>query len=470
MRKNTWRSGLHGMGTAVVIILWILGTAGYASGPSTQNGTRGAEPLPRVIDWTPTTPLPDDLVFVNHLGPGNKGVTFLVTLGTDGKVSEVQPIGGFSLYLSRLTPQIKQATFDPKQTGRVFVLRLKEDPQQKSLEAWETYSRQTCTPRTALSVMYRVAELRIGSDDNAASHCYKYILDKNPSSLAARYGVARQCLDREDLCAETYLESLVESDPDFVEARVGLASLRSWSDGELAHVAAYEEMLKLQLPLATRESLLNSEVFTLEHAKHLDAAVEATDRWNTVLARLLAVYPRQVLFRYTEAIDHALLEEAAGKFQNAAVTYQLATSIVRQNQSASEFSTYLIDLGLARSLAHLARPVEAKALCDRWKGRWKQIAGHPQRGVSGRSADGVTELEARWEFSCGAPQRGEELIKSAIAKNPESDAPYNALSEFYDSIGQIDQARTAKAKAEELREASAEKLREAEDQRIGLAN
>ena len=60
--------------------------------------------------------------------------------------------------------------------------------------------------------------------------------------------------------------------------------------------------------------------------------------------------------------------------------------------------------------------------------------------------------------------------KSAIAKNPESDAPYNALSEFYYSIGQIDQARTAKAKAEELREASAEKLREAEDQRIGLAN
>ena len=469
MQKNTRRSGLHGIGIAVVMILWIFGTAGYAISPSTQNGTRGAEPLPRVIDWTPTNPLPDDLVFVNHLGPGNKGVTFLVTLGADGKVSEVQPIGGFSLYLSRLTPQIKQATFDPKQTGRVFVLRLKEDPQQKSLTEWETYSRQTCTPRTALSVMYRVAEFRIGSDDNAASHCYKYILDKNPSSLAARYGVARQCLDREDLCAESYLESLVESDPDFLEARVGLASLRSWSDGEMAHVAAYEEMLKLQLPLATRESLLNSEVFTLEHTKHLDEAVEATERWNTALTRLLAVYPRQVLFRYTEAIDHALLEEAAGKFQNAAVTYQLATSIVRQNQAASEFSAYLIDLGLARSLTHLARPAEAKVLCDRWKGRWKQIAGHPQR-ASGRSADGVTELEARWEFSCGAPQKGEEMIKSAIAKNPESDAPYNALSEFYYSIGQIDQARTAKAKAAELREASAEKLREAEDQRIGLAN
>ncbi|WP_263416694.1 tetratricopeptide repeat protein [Terriglobus albidus] len=467
MRKKTRRSGLHGIGVVVVMILWIFGTAGYASGPSTQNGPRGAEPLPRVIDWTPTTPLPDDLVFVNHLGPGNKGVTFLVTLGEDGKVSEVQPIGGFSLYLSRLTPQIKQATFDPKQTGRAFVLRLKEDPQQKSLEAWETYSQQTCTPRTALSVMYRVAELRLGSDDNAASHCYKYILDKNPSSLAARYGVARQCLDREDLCAESYLESLVESDPDFVEARVGLASLHSWSEGEMAHVAAYEEMLKLQLPLATRESLLNSEIFTLERAHHLDQAVDATERWNAALTRLLAVYPRQVLFRYTEAIDHALLEEAAGKFQNAAVTYQLATSIVRQNQAASEFSAYLIDLGLARSLTHLARPAEAKLLCDRWKGRWKQIAGHSSRNAS---ADGVMELEARWEFSCGAPQRGEELINSAITKYPESDAPYNALSEFYYSIGQIDQARSAKAKAEQLREASAEKLREAEDRRIGLAN
>jgi len=462
------------MGVAVVTILWILGTivgtAGYAAGPGTQNGTRGAESLPRVIDWTPTNPLPDDLVFVDHLGPGNKGVTFLVTLGADGNVSEVQPIGGFSLYLSRLTPQIKQAAFNPKVTGRVFVLRLKEDPQQKSFEAWETYSRQTCTPKTALSVMYRVAELRLGSDDNAASHCYKYILDKNPLSLAARYGVAKQCLDREDLCAETYLESLVTSDPDFLEARVGLASLRSWSDGEMAHVTAYEEMLKLQLPLATRESLLNSEVFTLERAKHLDEAVEAADRWNAALAHLLAVYPRQVLFRYTEAIDHALLEEAAGKFQNAAVTYQLATSIVRQNQSASEFSAYLIDLGLARSLAHLARVAEAKTLCDRWKGRWKQMAGHPQRGASGRSADGATELEARWEFSCGVPQKGEELIKSAMAKNPQSEAPYNALSEFYSSMGQIDQARTAKAKAAELREASAEKLCEAEDQRIGLAN
>src|SRR5262249_21958450 len=99
-------------------------------------------------------------------------------------------------------------------------------------------------------------------------------------------------------------------------------------------------------------------------------------------------------------------------------------------------------------------------LCNRWRTKWRRLVSGPVHYKWERRQDGVGELKGRWEFSCGNPEIGLQLIEAAAKKYPESDAPYAALSEYYYSIREIDRARGAEATGARLSEAWAKKLGE----------
>lgn len=144
-----------------------------------------------VIDWSREVSLPDDLLYVPHeSGRPQARLIFLISLDAKGAVTSVRAISGFSLYLQRSVEQINRASFSPDLAGKTFVLRI-HDPLQKLFDNWKLYRTDGCTSSTDLTTLYRVGALQIGRGNegiDTASHCYKYILDRNPSSVAARYG------------------------------------------------------------------------------------------------------------------------------------------------------------------------------------------------------------------------------------------------------------------------------------------
>lgn len=273
--------------------------------------------------------------------------------------------------------------------------------------------------------------------------------------------MARICIIQKDTCADSYLESLIASNPQFIEAREALAGERSWPEVENAeHITALENILKLDLSLSAQVWVLNQRVFTLNRLNQIDDAVFAIKEWNLALSELLAIYPPAASAYYTEAIQYGLLEEAKGMNSDAINTYREAASIAANDRMVPDSARYEIDLGLARALRNSGYTRDAKVLCDGLSGRWRRLASHPPHHPWERWEDGVGELEGRWEFSCGNPAKGLQLIEGAAKQNPESDMPYVALAQYYYSFGKIDKARDAEATASRLRNAWAKKLGE----------
>jgi tetratricopeptide (TPR) repeat protein len=415
-----------------------------------------------VVDWQQEVSLPDDVLFVPHLRPAQYPLVFVVETDTEDKVTKVQPVAGFSLYLNRVADQIRLANFSSELVGKTFVLRV-PDPLQQVFDNWKLYLNETCTPNTDLPMLYRVGAARIyhglGNND-AASQCYQYILDKNPSSVGARYGMAQICQSRKDTCSESYLQSLVGSDPNFVEARDSLAADMGRAGGDAVHITELEHILKLDLSLSERVWILNEEVFLLNGLNRIGDAMPVVKKWNVALSSLLAVYPSAAAPYYVDAMQNGLLEEAEGMETDAVETYRLATSIAASDRVVPGLARYEIDLGLARALRRTDNSPDAKALCDNWRTRWKKLASHPPKRPWERWENGAEELEGRWEFSCGSSERGVQLIREAAKQHPDSDAPYIALSQYYYSVGEVDKARKAEITARNLREAWEQRLGE----------
>ena len=429
------------------------------SDASDHQGTANAHVgVPPIIDWSQEVSLPDDLLFVDHQNGKKNALIFLVSLGQDGKVVQLRPISGFSLYLNAIAPQIKAFAFAPTLAGKTFILRI-QDPLQKLFDNWKLYGSEGCSSATDLQKLYRIGELRLRhADYDSAPDCYKYILDRNPSSVAAQYGFARICMASNHRCALSYLESVIASNPEFIEARQSLASARSKSDGEAVYPAALDEILKLNLPLAQRLWLLDSQASSLNRLDKIEDAIRVIKQWNTAASELLAIYPPAVMTYDVQARHFGLLEEGKGLNDDAIATYRLASSMIALDPLASDHARYEADLGLARTSRKAGHAGEAEDLCNKWKKRWKKLVSSPTRRPSELRQDGAGELGGRWEFSCGSPEKGLALIEDTIKQFPDSNAPYTALSQYYYSIGDIDKAREAEATASRLLEAWGKKL------------
>lgn len=420
----------------------------------------GSISAPKVFDWKKEISLPDDILFVRHQGYSwpRDALIFLVSLNSEGKIASVRPISGFSLYLSALAGQIKQFSFSHDLVGTTFVLRV-QDPKHK---LWDTklYHKEACTPTTDLRTLYELGALLWRDTDNdAAFNCYKYILAQNPSSIAARYGMADICLSRKDPCAYQYLTSVITSNPEFIEARKSLIWYRSKPDN-LKYVAGLEELLKLDLPLDDRVSILGQQEFWLERMDRIDDAIGVIAKWNAAVSEMLSIYPPAVATYWLEGVHNGLLEEAEGLNERAIVSYHLAASAGSFDSLTPDSARYEIDLGLARTLRKTGHAEDALKFCNAWKKRWKKLISRPVHHPWELREDGPGELEGRWEFSCGSPQKGLELIQGAIKKYPDSNAPYTALAQYYYSVGDIEKARTAEATASRLLDEWAKRLGE----------
>jgi len=416
--------------------------------------------VPPVVDWTRDVSLPDDILFARHAMDAKFEPTFLVTLDAAGKVTAMRPIVGFSLYLSSLSAQVRQFTFSPDLAGKTFVLRI-PDPLSKYMSDWKKFGSEVCTPTTDLRTLYQLGVIFFWrlSDSRFAEHCYKYILDKNPSSVAARWGVFNICRRQKDRCDLSYLQSLVASNPDFIEARENIIENPFRSKEEDATFAAdLGEILKLDIPPAARVQILSDQLFWLEHEDRIDSAIPVIKQFNAAQSELLAIYPPAVFEYYVEDMEASLLEEAKGFFGDAIATYRIAGAVTSLYSLVPDMSRYEIDLGLARALRKSGNPEDAEMLCNKWSRRWKKLVNRPVHHAWELREDGVGELEGRWEFSCGSPAKGLQLIEQVSKKYPDSSAPYTALAQYYYSIGEIEKARAAEATASRLLQEWADKV------------
>ncbi|HXX17930.1 MAG TPA: hypothetical protein VEJ46_00870 [Candidatus Acidoferrum sp.] len=427
----------------------------------TQKNPRDS--LPQVIDWNEEVSLPDDILFVRHQSWAIDALILLVSIDSGGKVTTLRPISGFSLYLGPVAEQIRKSVFSYNLAGTTFVLRI-PDPLHKFIADANLYHTAVCTDKTDLHKLYQFGAMFWRSKDNeAAEHCYKYILDRNPLSVAARYGVADICLSMKDQCADSYLKSLLGSEPEFIEVRERLVQpyqFYSEQEAETAYVANREEILKSNIPLAFRVSLLNNEAFWLDRLDRVDDALPIIRKWNSAASELIAIYPPAISPYYTEAMHFGLLEEAKKFDEDAINSYRLASYVAASDRLVPDLARYEIDLGLSRTLRKEGHLTEASNLCNEWKSRWKKLVSRPVHHPWELRQDGAGELGGRWEFSCGDPQTGFQLIEQTIRQYPDSNAPYTALSEYYYSTGEIDKARDAEATASRLLEAWNQKLGE----------
>lgn len=404
-----------------------------------------------VVDWTEEVSLPDDTLYVRHQ---TDSLIFLVSLDNERKVTTLRPISGFSLYLGGVADQIKKFSFSPSLADKTFVLRI-PDPLQKNNGDAKLYYSGVCTATTDLRRLYQLGAVFWRPNDNIeALHCYKYILDRNPSSVAARYGTAKVCIDKKDQCAFAYLQSLVASNPEFIEARELTIQNPFRSEKEDATFAAdLGKLLDLDIPLAERVSILNSQAFWLERQDKIDDAMRVIKQLNATESELLGIYPSAAFAYYTEAIHAGLLEEAKGAYEDAIASYRIADTVAASDRLVPDSSRYEIDLGLARMLRKSGDTEDSKALCEAWSKRWKKLVTRPAHRPGEFREDGIGEVEGRWEFSCGSPEKGLQLIEDAIKKDPESHTPYTALAQYYYSIGEVEKGRDAEATASRLLQA-----------------
>lgn len=449
----------------IMILMFSLQTVGTASGIGVFEKAGGggvdenslttialdSASTPKVIDWKEEVSLPDDVLFVRHqTGSLEFALIYLVSLDSAGKIAALRPISGFSLYLNRLTEQISKIVFSPKLAGETFVLRI-PDPLQKASWDLNLYRTGACTSATDLRKLYQLGALFWRDKDNdAASHCYKYILARNPASVAARYGLAEICRSRKDPCASEYLRSLIASNPEFIEAREALIALTSGPANPAQYASDLSELLKLDLPLAKRLFLIDKQEFWLERMDKIDDALRVIKKWNAAASELLSIYPPAMSTYYIEAMHNGLLAEAKGFDEDAIGSYHIASSVAGFYRLVPDSARYEIDLGLARTLRKTGHAEEALDLCNAWKKRWKKLVSRPVHHPWELREDGPGELGGRWEFSCGSPEKGFELIQGAIKQYPDSNAPYTALSQYYYSIGEIEKARAAEATASRL--------------------
>jgi hypothetical protein len=242
---------------------------------------------------------------------------------------------------------------------------------------------------------------------------------------------------------------LLASNPDFIEVRLRMVQSPFRPDPDLSYVADLDEILKLDISLAERAAVLDSQIFWLNRAGRIDEDLPVIKRWNAVETELLKIYPPAAKGD-VQASHNGLLGEAKKVFDDALVSYKVAAAILSRDSRFADNARFETDLGLARVHRQLGNAEEARRLCDNWSTRWKRLVSAPLHHPWELREDGPEELQGRWEFSCGSPAKGFKLIEDAAMKYPDSNAPYTALAQYYYSIGDIDKARDAEATASRL--------------------
>ena len=435
----------------------VASVCGGLANAGTDHSGKPTAPLPTVVDGPDNVVVPDDTLFVRH-NPGRSPLIFLVSLSPTGKVQDAKPIAGFSLYIDAAKAQIEQSTFAANLAGREFVLRL-PDP----LSKYTHLGRQSepCRSTDGLRTLYErgINLWRSPVDDEGALQCYNYILDRNPLSVAARYGLAVICRSRMETCEEQYLRSLAETTPNFEEARVDLAKKVCREGGCREGLEALEEILRLDLPLARRSLDLATEARWLESGGRANDEVSAIRRWVAVESQLLLVYPEIAID--SMGMDGGLLEESMGLLEDASNSYRLVVAMSPPARGQSGIPHYAAALGLARVLRKSGEVAEADAICSDWSKKWRGLVTH-QMFIAKWDVrqEGAGEVGGRWEFSCGSPEHGRELIEASAKKYPTSDAPYRVLAQYYYSVGNIAKAREAEATADRLRREWSKRLGE----------
>ena len=414
--------------------------------------------VPPVLEWTQGFSLPDDLLYVRHHSSGGDDLIFLASLDADGGVAAIRPISGYSIYMSAAGEQIKQAARVPALGGRTVIFQA-PDPLNKYTSDVKSFGGGSCTPATDLRRLYQLgAYLRNQEQDSGAARCYRLILELNPDSLAGRWGAAQLCWSAKDSeCGEEYTKSVIASNPEFIEARADLARHRLEQQGYEGYIGEVDDILKLDMPLAERAALLDLQIFRLRENDRIDDVIPVIKRWMSVITELLQVY-RPAFRYYVQAFDAAMLEESKGLTADALVSYRLAATAADFDRSIPESRRYDVDLGLARTLRRAGNAADAKALCDRWVRRRNHLINRPPRAPWEAWQDGSGEVEGRWEFSCGSPEKGLQLIQASSRKYPDSNAAYTALSEYYYTVGDVEKAREAAATASRLMRVWAHRL------------
>ncbi len=421
--------------TIAAVVYVMLAGASAAEEPVRLTGSRP----PKVIEWTQELRIPDDLLYSRHVYYGEKRLVFEVSLDSSGRVQRLRPITGFSLYLAAFEDQLKGWNFGKELSNSTIVVRT-ADPFVRVLSGSRAEAATACTPLASDRTLYQAgAVLWRDQDNSAAKRCYQYLLKRNPSSVAARWGMADICLSEKAQCAVEYLSDLVASHPEFIEAQRRLAGYPKSKD----YAAKLDKILSLEMPLYDRLSLFTDEIYALDEQRKFSEEADVIRKWNALAPELFAIYPQLLYGGEIPASHFALVLEGLGATPDALSTYRIAAAAAKQNPLKAPIAIYQIDMGLARTLRRTGRDEEAGALCSAWRTKWKKLIEPPARHSWERRDNGPNELQARWEFSCGNPELGLRLIEASISKSPDSGGAYEVLSQYYYSQGDIQKGREA---------------------------
>jgi hypothetical protein len=420
-----------------------------AHGQTAQLPGASGGPYP-VVDWNGKVQLPDDILFIPHGTPAVlPPALFLVTLDGRGAVQEATPLDGFSPYLERTIVAIKAASFPARYAAQRIVVR-EPDPELGVLLPDSQPPPPRCSEGEDLRALYQKGLWSWWRSDRVkAAECYEYILKRNPSSVAARYGRANLCRERHDQCDVEYLDGLVTTNPDFYEAKLSLAFARGI--GPQSRVAALRSTLGLNLPLETRIGALQFMIVDLDNLHEIDDEVEAIRQWTEANQVMQQIHREDELGLVVNGLNAGLREEGRQKYLDALRTYRMADLAAARSGGTPKAYIFEVELGEVRALKHTGDVTQSEAICSRLK---SQVAGVARD--SRESGGEREEFGAMWEFSCGNTANGLQTISNARAKHPKSCAPYDALEEYYYSIGEFEKARQARATSDELYQAWSE--------------
>jgi tetratricopeptide (TPR) repeat protein len=192
----------------------------------------------------------------------------------------------------------------------------------------------------------------------------------------------------------------------------------------------------------------------LDFLGRVEEAIPFYKQWYEMQSELFALYPegQKLLGDDLTAARAGKLEEATGDYEAAVASYRLARKLNLIKDNGSE-SDYDLDLGIARSLRKIGDLGEANATCDRWRKHWRGLAltSHRKLQPDEVRPEGIPEIGGKWEFSCGNPKKGLQMIESSVKKYPNSEVAFDALSDYYYSIGDISRAREAEKRARSIR-------------------
>jgi tetratricopeptide (TPR) repeat protein len=291
----------------------------------------------------------------------------------------------------------------------------------------------------------RLAAIEAGQDNRSAAHLLvQSVLDKHPRLSAARLLQSRLYLadgkPDEAMAAATALVRDEPRAPATAEAHLVIGTIEAARDRTEDAIRAFEESLRIS-PQSVTASLALARVLM---------ATGARDRAETHVMQVLSVQPSHPTARsFMVRIDLASGNSAKATADLAALEKEYPNAPVVQNLSAAKhlMAGRLDAARAAYAKAAALAPADIEALqglitIDLRQGRRQDAINRVESALTQLAPSiPLSVLAAQTHLATGNGVRAEDLLKTAIEREPNRLAPYGLLGRIYASQKKLPDAQ-----------------------------